>query len=207
MILSLSFAVLKHQLSLLLFILPGQGNITKVFAIWSFPNSCYIQPELRTILLNFLKHCCSASWVRVTLVQQMPRILGCHLILRNIKSIIMFHLLWDIYLCFDQITKNIWNTKTHICGGKTWGREIINAPWGHWWFLSLYGCCRDRDVWWWNVGFPNHLALDWLWAKRTLWIRHIPQSTRIIVPSRTSRTRSHSLKGCSLYSFAIFIYT
>ena len=40
----------------------------------------------------------------------------------------MFHLLWDIYLCFDQITKNIWNTKTHICGGKTWGREIINAP-------------------------------------------------------------------------------
>ena len=127
MILSLSFAVLKHKLSLLLFILPGQGNITKVFAIWSFPNSCYIQPELRTILLNFLKHCCSASWVRVTLVQQMPRILGCHLILRNIKSIIMFHLLWDIYLCFDQITKNIWNTKTHICGGKTWGREIINS--------------------------------------------------------------------------------
>ena len=60
---------------------------------------------------------------------------------------------------------------THSCGGKTWGREIINAPWGHWWFLSLYGCCRDRDVWWWNVGFPNHLALDWLWAKRTLWIR------------------------------------
>ena len=53
MILSLSFAVLKHKLSLLLFILPGQGNITKVFAIWSFPNSCYIQPELKTILLNF----------------------------------------------------------------------------------------------------------------------------------------------------------
>ena len=135
----------------------------------------------------------------------MPRFLGCHLILRNIKSIIMFHLLWDIYLCFDQITKNIQITNTHICGGKTWGREIINAPWGHWWFLSLYGCCRDRDVWWWNVGFPNHLALDWLWAKRTLWIRHIPQSTRIIVPSRTSCTRSHSLRGCSLYALCILL--
>ena len=155
------------------FLPSSQTRVTssKSFTSWLFRHHSTFNLKFKPVFLLILKHCCSAFWVRVTLVQQMPSLLGCHLILRNIKSIIMFHLLWDIYLCFDQITKNIQITNTHICGGKTWGREIINAPWGHWWFLSLYGCCRDRDVWWWNVGFPNHLALDWLWAKRTLWIR------------------------------------
>ena len=142
---------------------------------------------------NIVVQCLGSEW---PWSNRCPILLGCHLIYRNIKSIIMFHLLWVIYLCFDQIIKNIWNTKTHIyVGGKTWGREIINAPWGHWWFLSLDWCCRVWDAWWWYVGFPNHLAPAWLWAKWTLWIRHIPQSTRIIVPSRTSRTRSHSLRA------------
>ena len=49
-----------------------------------------------------------------------PILLGCHLIYRNIKSIIMLHLLWNIYLCFDQITKNIWNTKYP----QMWGENV-----------------------------------------------------------------------------------
>ena len=49
-----------------------------------------------------LKYCCSVFWVSVTLLQQMPSLLGCHLILRNLKYILMFHLLWDI-------DKTIWH--------------------------------------------------------------------------------------------------
>ena len=86
----------------------------------------------------------------------------------------MLRLLWIIYLCFDQITKNmeyLHNTYfTHICGGKTWGREIINYPWGHCQFLSLKEC-RGKDAWWWYMGSRNtvpHLALS---HTRTLWIR------------------------------------
>ena len=61
MILSLSFKVLKHQLSLLLFILPGQSYTTKVFYFQSFPNLYNTQPELWTIIHYISKHCCSVS--------------------------------------------------------------------------------------------------------------------------------------------------
>ena len=56
MSLSLSFDVLQHQeASLLLFILTGQGDLTKVVETSSFPNAYNIQPELRTLLLHILK--------------------------------------------------------------------------------------------------------------------------------------------------------
>ena len=44
-----------------LFILPGQGNITKVFDICSLSNSYNISPELNTFDLHILKQCCVTS--------------------------------------------------------------------------------------------------------------------------------------------------
>ena len=85
--------------TVLLSILPGQGYITKVFFIRSFPNSFNTQPELWTILNHILKHCCSVSGVRLTLVQQTPDIawmsfdLEEHKIHNNV-SLVMEKLSW-----------------------------------------------------------------------------------------------------------------
>ena len=115
------------------------------------------------------------------------------------------HLCITSYLCFDQITNNIWNTKYP----QMWGenvRERNNQCSLRTLTISLPGLVqkgmRRLMV---TCGGPETLSLCWLWAKKTLWIRQIPQSTRIIVPSRIFRTRSHS--PSSLYSSAVSVYS
>ena len=139
--LSLSFEVLQHpEVSLLLFILTGQGDLTKVVDIWSFPNACNIQPELRTILLHILKRCCSVSGARVTLVQQMPNIawvsfdLQEHKIHNNV-ALVMEHLslLWSNYQEYMkyQIPTNV--------GGKREGKKLSMLPGGYFLFRVKKG--------------------------------------------------------------------
>ena len=87
------------------------------------------------------------------------------------------------------------------------GALIISLPW---WVP------RGRDAWWWITGLPKHLSPYWPFSHvGTLWIRHIPQSTRIIVPSRTSRTCSQGslplpihIRSCpsQLLSFGLSYY-
>ena len=80
---------------------------------------------------------------------------------------------------------------THIL----WGDNLRerNNQWikVHWLFPSLGGCQGGRDSWWWILGVPEtHVPVLAFCHVGTLWIRHIPQSTRIIVPSRASCTCS-----------------
>ena len=199
--LSLSFEVLQHQeASLLLFILTGQGDLTKVVDTWSFPNAYNIQPELSfftfwNVVVQYLGR--ERPWSN-----SCPILLGCHLIYRNIKSIIMLHLLWNIYLCFDKITKNIWNTKYPQMWGENVRERNYQCSLGTL-TISLPGLVQMGMRRLATCGGPETLSLIWLWAKKTLWIRHIPQSTRIIVPSRTSCTRSHSPRA-ALYILLLY---
>ena len=126
------------------FIFPDQGHISKILHLPRFPKSYHIPPELKIVLFtswNIVVRYLGSEW---PWSNRCPILLGCHLIYRNIKSIIMFHLLWNIYLCFDQITKNIymvihisinhwlidiWITKTHIyVGGKREEEKLSMLP-------------------------------------------------------------------------------
>ena len=71
------------------FLPSSQTRVTssKSFTSWLFPHHSTFNLKFKPVFLLILKHCCSAFWVRVTLVQQMPSLLGCHLILRNMKYI------------------------------------------------------------------------------------------------------------------------
>ena len=86
---------------LLHFIFPGQGHINKVSDTPSFLNSFHIQPELRTILLCILKHCCSMSEMRLKQNTTLPNIAWLPFYLQEHKShnnvsLVMEHLslLW-----------------------------------------------------------------------------------------------------------------
>ena len=80
------------------FIFPDQGHISKILHIPRFPKSYHIPPELNIVLFtswNIVVRYLGSEW---PWSNRCPILLGCHLIYRNIKSIIMFHLLWNIKL-------------------------------------------------------------------------------------------------------------
>ena len=106
------------------------------------------------------------------------------------------------YLCFDKITKNIWNTKYPQMWGENVRERNYQCSLGTL-TISLPGLVQMGMRRLATCGGPETLSLIWLWAKKTLWIRHIPQSTRIIVPSRTSCTRSHSPRA-ALYILLLY---
>ena len=123
--LSLSFEVLQHQeASLLLFILTGQGDLTKVVDTWSFPNAYNIQPELSfftfwNVVVQYLGR--ERPWSN-----SCPILLGCHLIYRNIKSIIMLHLLWNIHhiLIWWSLHHHSTRNQVHILKPYTFQSEF-----------------------------------------------------------------------------------
>ena len=55
-------------------------------------------------LVKPLKHCCSVSGARLTLVQQMPNIAWVSFDLQEDKSIIMLHLIWNIQMLSVFVT-------------------------------------------------------------------------------------------------------
>ena len=100
-------------------------------------------------------------------IQTGPILLGFHLIYRNIKPIIMLRLLWIIYLCFDQNTKNMEYLTQYLLYPHMWGKNVrkgnyqcslrtllISLPKGVPWERRLMVTC----------GGPETLSLYWLWA-------------------------------------------
>ena len=90
-----------------------------------------------------------------------PILLGYHLIYRNIKSIIMLRLVMGHLSCFDQITKNIWNTKTHIRGGENMRKGNYQCSQGTLVIPLPRFVPRGKDI---RCGVPKHLPQCWLWA-------------------------------------------
>ena len=141
-----TWSILSH------FIFPDQGHISKILHIPRFPKSYHIPPELRIVLFkswNIVVRYLGSEW---PWSNRCPILLGCHLIYRNIKSIIMFHLLWNIYclaiippksdlknsfLTFTRslCIKESFSKMSTICGG--WLKVTLDK-WFAKWYLKLH---------------------------------------------------------------------